>query len=250
MKDIGEKLMMMWILMPDKCFKIGVERSLRFRFTADRQVNLFELMKFARKEWGFGKDMIFTDSNLKVFDNYDLAWDKRRDIWINRYCYEQQPKADEIIDSKIVIEWNEVEIVIDRKIYTLWTIEAFNRYLSMLTGFKRKEFFAWISGAEWKDKYSINERCPKYIKAISKVDIKVFELMNLVDSRALNIHSLVFNHNGMKFCLTCPRNLALRKAIVTWNLLGFEFPGFDYITVAGRKLIQQEYNELPVDFWS
>jgi hypothetical protein len=72
-----------------------------------------------------------------MFDNYDLAWDRRRDIWISRYRYEQQPKAGEIMEIKITIEWNGVTIVVDDKIYTLWKIEAFDRYLSILTGLKR-----------------------------------------------------------------------------------------------------------------
>jgi hypothetical protein len=44
-KDIGEKIMIMWVLNMDKCFKIGIEGSLRLQITVDRQINLFELRK-------------------------------------------------------------------------------------------------------------------------------------------------------------------------------------------------------------
>jgi hypothetical protein len=86
-----------------------------------------------KRECGLGKDMIFTGSNLKMSDNYDLGWDRRRDIWISRYKYDQQPKAGEIIDAKIAIEWNGTVIIVDWKIYTLWNLDAINQYLSMLT---------------------------------------------------------------------------------------------------------------------
>jgi hypothetical protein len=100
-----------------------------------------------------GKDIIFTDRNLKYFDNFDLAWNARKNIWISRYRYEQPLKAGEIIDVKVVIEWNGIETIINGKIYSLWNFEAVNKYLSMLTGLKRKEFNIWVNGAEWKDKF-------------------------------------------------------------------------------------------------
>jgi hypothetical protein len=99
--------------MVNKYYQIGIERSLKFRITADRQINLFEQKKMVRKECYLGKDMIFIDSNLRLVDNYDLVWDKRRDIWNSSYRYEQQPKAGEIIEVKIVIEWNGVEKYVD-----------------------------------------------------------------------------------------------------------------------------------------
>jgi hypothetical protein len=56
----------------------------------------------------------------------------------------------EIVDVQIAIEWGGTEIVIDGKIYTLWNLESFNKYLSMLTGLKRKEFFDWINDINGK----------------------------------------------------------------------------------------------------
>jgi hypothetical protein len=60
LKYIGNKLIMMWILMVDKCNKILIEVSLKFSITAHRQINLFKLKKLIKKECGLGKDMIFT----------------------------------------------------------------------------------------------------------------------------------------------------------------------------------------------
>jgi hypothetical protein len=60
--------------------------------------------------------------------------------------------AIEIIETKIIIEWNGVEIVVDGKVYSLWNIEVFNMYLCMLTALKRKEFFVWMNGAEWNER--------------------------------------------------------------------------------------------------
>jgi hypothetical protein len=45
-------------------------------------------------------------------------------------------------------------------------LEAFSKYLSMLTGLKRKEFLVWVNGTEWKDKFSIRIKSPTFIKAI------------------------------------------------------------------------------------
>jgi hypothetical protein len=38
-------------------------------------------------------------------------------------------------------EWSGVESIVDEKVYSLWNVEALNRYLCSLTGYKRKEFF-------------------------------------------------------------------------------------------------------------
>jgi hypothetical protein len=74
-----------------------------------------------KSEYGLGKDMIFTNKNLKVFDNFDLAWNARKNIWINRYRYEQLPKVGELISFKIAVEWNGAETILMRK-YTCFGI--------------------------------------------------------------------------------------------------------------------------------
>jgi hypothetical protein len=50
--------------------------------------------------------MFFPDENLKFFDNYSLAYEQRKDIWISRYRDNDFPKASEIIKVKIIVEWN------------------------------------------------------------------------------------------------------------------------------------------------
>jgi hypothetical protein len=103
-KDIGEKIMIVWIMSMDKCFKNGIEGLIKLQITADMQINLFELRKLVKNEYGLGKDKIFTDNNLKVFDNFDLAWNTGNNIWVSRYRYEQSPKAGEIVNIKIATE--------------------------------------------------------------------------------------------------------------------------------------------------
>jgi hypothetical protein len=88
------------------------------------------------------------------------------------------------------IEWNGIETIIDGKIYTLWNYEAFNKYLRILTCLKRKEFFIWVNGAEWKDKFSLIERCPKVIKAIPKDFERTYNLIIVVNYEVLNVQSL------------------------------------------------------------
>jgi hypothetical protein len=119
----------------------------------------------------------------------------------------------------------------------------------MLTGLKRREFFVWINGVERKDKFSISDKSRKFIKAIPKVVLRNYNLFSMVECSVLNIQSLIFNHNGMKFNLTCTRSLTLCKAIVMWNLLGVDFLGFDYVIINGRKMIDYEYNNVAIEFW-
>jgi hypothetical protein len=73
LNDVGRKFILVWIGASNKYFKINVESSLKLKIIANRQINLFELRKQLKKECGFGNDMIFTESNLNVFDNYSLT---------------------------------------------------------------------------------------------------------------------------------------------------------------------------------
>jgi hypothetical protein len=54
--------------------------------------------------YDLGKDMVFTDSNSRILDNFDLAWNARKDIIISRYRYEDSAKMGEIVDVQIAIE--------------------------------------------------------------------------------------------------------------------------------------------------
>jgi hypothetical protein len=74
---------------------------------------------------------------------------------------------------------------------------------------KRKEFFVRINGTEWKDQYSIEVKNPNFIKVIRKVGTKVYDLFGVIDRSALNILSLSFVANSMRFCLTYTINLTL-----------------------------------------
>jgi hypothetical protein len=75
----------------------------------------------------------------------------------------------------------------------------------MLTGLKRKEFVVWVNGVEWKNKFSIGEICPKIIKAISKDFERTYNLMSVINYDILNVQSLLFNGNEIKFSLICPK---------------------------------------------
>jgi hypothetical protein len=68
-KDIGERLIIMRIVLSDKCFQIRVYGTLKFKINANTQINMFELKKMVRKECSLGKDMILTNKNSNTIDN-------------------------------------------------------------------------------------------------------------------------------------------------------------------------------------
>jgi hypothetical protein len=187
-KDIGEKLVIMWILLSDKSCRIGIDGTLKFKFNANTQISLMELKKSIRKECGLGKDVIVTDEDLNVFDNNDHVWNRRKILWLCRYRSGIKPKAEEIKDVKIIVEWNGVEIIVDGKIYTLWNMKTFNYYLSMLTGLKRREFSIWINGTEWRDKLSIGEK-NELLGVVKKID------NNLEEEERLRLEIVLLNES-------------------------------------------------------
>jgi hypothetical protein len=148
---------------------------------------------------------------------------------------DKSPRACSVIDHKIIIEVNGVEITFDGKICSVWNRVAVCRYLSMLTSLKIFDFRIWVNGVEWEDKWSFGAKKAIIIKAVPAVKVMVY-FMNLFSYEDVNVQSLMFRNNEVSKSFICQRNFTLGRAIAMWNLYDLDFPPFDNWMVNGRKV--------------
>jgi hypothetical protein len=70
----------------------------------------------------------------------------------------RDPKGCKFINTKIRVENNGVELILDAIIYSVWNFEAVWKYISKLTGLKNRKFKVWLDVIEWEDKWSIGTK--------------------------------------------------------------------------------------------
>jgi hypothetical protein len=80
-----------------------------------------------------GKDLICMSSHGEEYDETEMVYYKRKDIWLGRRRMEKNPICGEIFDMKIRVERNGIELILGAKIYSLLNLNSMNKYLSTIT---------------------------------------------------------------------------------------------------------------------
>jgi hypothetical protein len=99
-KDIGQNLMAVWTVKMEKIFKIGIEGSIKATSKEDRMCTFGELIKETKRYYGLGKDAVFMNLSSEEYNKLDIAYYKKKDIWIGKQRYGRKPKSGKIIDKK------------------------------------------------------------------------------------------------------------------------------------------------------
>jgi hypothetical protein len=103
LKDIGHKFIVMRMIDSEKNFKINIKETLKLKCTTSRLINMGELLSKIRKQCGLDKDMIITCSNMELYDNSDLTYKHLKDLWLSKYRFEKEPKAEKTRDIRIIV---------------------------------------------------------------------------------------------------------------------------------------------------
>jgi hypothetical protein len=59
-----------------------------------------------------------------------------KNLWLGREKFGKDSKCCKMMDYKIRVENNGVELVYDGKICSVWNLETLGKYISMLTGIR------------------------------------------------------------------------------------------------------------------
>jgi hypothetical protein len=156
LKDVSRSLMVIWTMISCKTFKIGIEGTIVVKLMMNRKVNFKELIEKLRKIYGLGKDLIFMNTDGKEYDENDGVYQFRKNLWLGREKFGKDSKCCKMIDTKIRVENNEVELVLDVKVYSIWNLETMCKYISMLTGMKNRRLIEGV----WPFLKAFNKEMP------------------------------------------------------------------------------------------
>jgi hypothetical protein len=224
-----------------------LEGTLKAKIEEDVVCNFAELKKKTRRTYGLGYDVTFIDLMGVEYPCEENVFRYRKNLWLERTRQGRGPKNGKFIKLNIVIEVDEVEILVNAKIFSFWNTEAMNLYLNLITSLKNRSFSIMINGIMWNDRMSIGSKKPLNVRAIPDQANVVHGMKSIVELGDLNVHSIMLKCGELILNLTAPRNVTLGQAIVMWSLLGIQIPPFSYLQIDGRKLTDFEYKVEPLD---
>jgi hypothetical protein len=85
----------------------------------------------------------------------------------------------------------------------------------MLTCERKVDFKIFVTGTEWTDKYSIDNRKPSFVKAIYIKDVGLRNSPFVINRKDLNIYSIMIEDEGFYYYRMNVNDITLDKSIVS-----------------------------------
>jgi hypothetical protein len=248
--EIGNDLNVVWMDKSEKRFKVKLDELNHVVVKEDRFCTVKELIKATRKLYGIGKEACFTneDANVKYIEG-DGAFFRRENLFLRGTSPVCDVFKGRMIDMNILVESMNVEISINAKFYSLWNKRGVDNYLSLLLGIKRMKFLIWINGQIWDDNLMLERKFPVSMKVIPSGEMFIEDILCVDNLDKFGVQSVMLKVAGKYFNLTCPSSVALKDAVMIWNVMGIRIPNFDYFKVDGRKMKHLEYESEMLSRW-